>query len=372
MNPESAADSPSNPAPPDAASEAVPASKPVGVVKLLVGVVLPLICFAISFPERPDWQSGSSSAYAQLLLARSESLPLYPFLLYSMTSMVLLFANPARFRENGWVRFGIFSGVLVAAEYWLIFQVAFNASIVWQVVLSALAVVLPWGLWRIVGWLGRKYPQGIVGAVLVLLGLLTLPLLLVPGIPIFVCLWCSTPWALAAYAAASCHLLRGSKTPLRVSLAQRLGAVSWFAAHCGAWRLAFLWMLEEYSRLPTTPPDRCFVCTAAARGHRRVVHGEDYRAAHGTAYRVNNQLRVLKAFELLLASLSPASHRACRWIYDRLGPRLAALLVHPLLADVGYFALKPVEWVAVVCLRLAIPGKIGLVYRLYSLPQNRP
>ena len=372
MNPESAPDASANLPPPDTTGSVIPAAKPVGVVKLLVGVVLPVICFAISFPERPDWQSGNSSAYAQLLLSHWESLPLYPFLLYSMVSMVLLFANPARFRENAWVRFGIFSGVLVAAEYWLIFQVALNGPDLEQVALSVLAVVLPWGLLWILKLLARRYPQPVVGGALVLLGLVAIPFLFVPGIPIFVCLWCSTPWALAAYVATSFHLLRGSKTPLRFSLAQLLGAVSWFAAHCGAWRLAFLWMLEEYSRLPTSQPDRCFICTAAARGHLRVVHGEVYRAPNGTAYRVNDQLRVLKAFELLLASLSPQSHRACRWIYDRLGPRLAAMLVHPVMADIGYFVLKPVEWMALVCLCLAIPGRMSSISRLYSTSANRP
>ena len=114
-----------------------------------------------------------------------------------------------------------------------------------------------------------------------------------------------------------------------VQLGELLGLVSWFAAHCGAWRLSFIWMLEEYSQLPTTEPNRCFVCTAAARGHRRVVHGEDYRAPNGSLYRVNDQLRILKAFELLLLSTSPHAHCICRRVYDRVGPMLAAVLVHP-------------------------------------------
>ena len=125
-------------------------------------------------------------------------------------------------------------------------------------------------------------------------------------------LWCSTPWALAAYVATSFQLIRGSETRFRFSLAQLLGFVSWFAAHCSAWRLSYVLMLEEYSRLPTTPPERCFVCTAVAGGHACVVRGEEYLAPSGAAYRVNNQMRVLKAFELLLASTGPRGHLACR------------------------------------------------------------
>ena len=71
---------------------------------------------------------------------------------------------------------------------------------------------------------------------------------------------------------------------------------------------------------------------------------------------MNDQLRFLKGFELLLVSLSPRLRRMCRWIYDRVGPGLAATLVHPVLADLGYRVLKPAEWAARACLALAIPG----------------
>ena len=337
MNPESVPESipdPSANLPPQASGEASPSSKPVGLATLFAGVVLPLICFAISYPDRPDWQSGQPTAYAQLLLAHKESAPLYPFLLYCMTSMVLLFANPARFRENAWVRFGIFSGVLVAAEYWVLFQVAFGISMIWQVLGSALAAFLPWGTWQFSGLLFRERRVWILGGASVFLlafAAVFPPVIIIP-------LWCSTPWALAAYVATSFRLIRGSETRFRFSLAQLLGFVSWFAAHCSAWRLSYVLMLQEYSRLPITPPERCFVCSAVAGGHRRVVRGEEYFAPSGTAYRVNDQLRVLKAFELLLTSISPRGHLACRWIYDRLGPRLAAMLLHPLFADAAYFA----------------------------------
>ena len=367
MNPGSAPDSCAELAPEGGDSKMFPSMKLVGGGQLFGGVILPIICFAISYPERPDWQSGNPDAYAQLLLSHTASIPLYPFLLYSMTSMVLLFANPARFRENALVRLGAFTGVLVAAEYWLIFQVAMSGPSIGQMILSALAAFLPWGIWRFFGLLHGKYRQWIVGIAITLLFVLALVFVSVfVPVAILTCLWCSTPWAFAAYFITSFCLIRGSKAKLRFTLAQLLGFVSWFAAHCGAWRLSFLWMLEEYSRLPTTPPQGCFVCTAVASGHPRVVHCEYYVAPNGTVYRVNNQLRVLKAFELLLVSISPKSHLACRWIYDRLGPRLAAMLVHPVLADLGYFVLKPVEWIALGCLRLAISGKLGLIYSLYS------
>lgn len=157
MNAGGAADSSSNSGPQGMHGNVFPSSKPVCGLQLCTGVILPFICFGISFPDRPDWQSGTLDAYAKLLLSHGASMPIYPFLLYSMTSMVLLFANPARYRENAWVRFGIFSGVLVAAEYWLIFQFAFAESILWEVIVSLLAAFLPWGIWHC---LGEKSAKG--------------------------------------------------------------------------------------------------------------------------------------------------------------------------------------------------------------------
>ena len=281
----------------------------------------------------------------------AELTPLYPFLLYSMISMVLLFVDPARFRKNALVRFGIFSGVLLAAEYWLVFHVAMGGSfIILPALASSLAAIILGGvLWPILYVLGSssvKHGGWIIAtiALFLLASALVLASAIVAGsgtlLPTVVLCWSSTPWALVSYVATSYFLMRRGAAKFRFSLAQLLGFVTWFAAHCGAWRLSFILMLDEYSRLPTTPPPGCFVCTAAAGGHPRVVHGEDYRAANGTAFRVNDQLRVLKAFELLLLSISPKGHLACRWIYDRLGPRLAAMLVHPLLADVRLFRLE--------------------------------
>ena len=67
----------------------------------------------------------------------------------------------------------------------------------------------------------------------------------------------------------------------------------------------------------------------------------------------------------MLASISPPFHRSCRRVYDAIGPKLAAMIVNAVLADLGYLALKPAEWFAWACLVLAIPGETGLVQSLY-------
>ena len=67
----------------------------------------------------------------------------------------------------------------------------------------------------------------------------------------------------------------------------------------------------------------------------------------------------------MLASISPPFHRFCRRVYDAIGPKLAAMIVNAVLADLGYLALKPAEWFAWACLALAIPGETELVQSLY-------
>ena len=63
---------------------------------LISGVILPLVCFVLGYPDQPDWQSGSASAFATLYLSHTGSMPFYPLLLYNMTSMTLLVINPQR------------------------------------------------------------------------------------------------------------------------------------------------------------------------------------------------------------------------------------------------------------------------------------
>ena len=96
-----------------------------------------------------------------------------------------------------------------------------------------------------------------------------------------------------------------------------------------------------------------------------MVRSEPYRTADGAVFAVTDQLRMLKAFEQLLLCISPGLHRRCRAIYDALGPRLAARLRHPLLATIAYFALKPAEWLAALCVGMVLGGDWSAVRQLY-------
>jgi hypothetical protein len=134
----------------------------------------------------------------------------------------------------------------------------------------------------------------------------------------------------------------------------------WFIAYAAAWAAAVEQAVKAYRALPTTQPSRCYVATAAARGHRRFVRA---RVVEGMV--VNDQLRRLKLGELALAAVAPRVHVALRKVYDQVGPVLASALVAPILADMAYVLLKPAEWSVVVVLRRLLTNFDAVAASLY-------
>ncbi len=127
-------------------------SWPSRVALLFTGVILPVICFAIDVPFRPDWQSGNLGDYAKLLLLHKPACPFYPLLLYCMACMTLMIFKPARFSRRFIVRLGIYSGVLVAIQYWVVFGLALGEganipeSLLAFLFMSTFATAIPWGI----------------------------------------------------------------------------------------------------------------------------------------------------------------------------------------------------------------------------------
>ncbi len=98
-----------------------------------------------------------------------------------------------------------------------------------------------------------------------------------------------------------------------------------------------------YLGLPDNPPS-CFIVTAAMRGHEQVV-GPFFMVTRGGRPReVNHQLVTLWRLERAWARCSPGSHAAFRRIYNIVGPVLARRINSPLVADLIYFAVKPMEF----------------------------
>ncbi len=205
---------------------------------------------------------------------------------------------------------------MLSIEYWLVFVAAMNDTAngwghsehyIVAFFLSAIAVAVSWFGCRLMVFvillLDRPKRNALLTTVLAV-ALVALAVTVIFSLPYvaILCLVCSTPWAVAAYGSAAVWLVRQRGAPyFRYTLAQLFAATTALAANFAAWRTAYMIMLDEYSRLPTQPPQGCFVCSAAARGHAFFVGSTSYRDADGRESAVNDQLRTLKAFEPLAA-----------------------------------------------------------------------
>ena len=139
MEPPSPQPEPSHTAPIDGeaiAAQAIPSGL-LRIAWIFAGAIVPTISFGVTlYPF--SYSNGSScypfglptgsfSSYAECLLAMDNSMPLVPLLLICMGSIFLLALRPG-YVESGWIRLGIFSGIILSLEYWFLFQIALRGA----------------------------------------------------------------------------------------------------------------------------------------------------------------------------------------------------------------------------------------------------
>lgn len=291
---------------------------------LFAGVLLPILCFVGLelglLPRRdgvPQYKSDDFAWIGQFQAVDVQRL-FYPLVAWSIAAYLASWTG----RRGTWIRVGLRGGVLLA----LLFSILYL---------------------RLLG-------HAIVGLVIGV-GLLGLG-------PYF---------ALIAYARAVGRDQRSPRTdaPKSATGDDDDPAIVpwsvWSGLGVTAVTLAVLRMNERWAALPEIPHDDCFVATAAARGHPRVVGSVPVRLADGRVLLVTRQLRALKAFELALAALLPHAHRALRLVYDRVGPPVAARL-GPTTATLAWVALLPAQWVAELTLRALLRDADRLIARIYA------
>jgi len=354
-------------------------------------VAVPVVCFATAFQHGlwhvfDEWQSGLPEQYASLLLQWPAVVPFYPLLFYCIVCCLCVIFGGQKQVDSIWVRGGIYTGVPLSVQYhWLVFPIqewrAFDLLIPIFGLLIVIVVTTPClffaeGLWNafkpILKSLCRRL--GVV-RVCVLTAIVCVGYgglvvwndqLLTPFFLVFLAsLACGTSWAILTYSSLSIYVWKNnSHRSFTFGLLPTLAGFSWLATYLAAWRGSIELALIEYAKLPTENP-KCYVCTAAARGHRRVVGVVVEIDCRGQWLIVNDQMRILKAGELSLKTLLPQVHVAIRSLYNWLGPRLARRLSHPLLADLAFGLLKPAEWLTRLTLTvLRVDSR--LIWQIYS------
>ena len=352
-------------------AQVVPFSPFEQVLSAVIVIPLPIFAFICAEVMKPEWQSGKISDYALLLLNPQAALLFFPLLVYPALSLVLFLIHPVRYGSMLIIRFGIYTGVLLALQYVVLAAIYLPVSIgagAYFVISYLLAKRFraKWSIFLITG-------IGLAAYLLILAlmsgfswDLLSEPSYLATEFPIaflismiaaspLLCFFVMLAFALRLFKSYDAGVI---PTP-RVFILP--GA--WLAGFAGAWAYSVYQMLQLYAALPTSPPD-CYVATAAAKGHPGLVGSHPVRLPGGTLW-VNAQLQTLKAAELVILSLAPGFHQALRAAYDRVGPLLARRLTHPFLADLAYFSLKPAEWLSRRVMDRLFPQWKEFAARLY-------
>jgi hypothetical protein len=344
-------------------AESVPVSLPIPLAwwgRVLYGLfvaVTPALAFWGTDLFKPEWQDGQFKSYLILFLFPEASLLFILLLAYSVICYLFFLAAPTRFSGSLIVRLGIYTGVFLALQYSII-------TLIWSVAdsISVIIVLLLWSFPFILIFLYRlaltKWTSGEVNRFLLILisiGLL-IALLLTRGGALLLLLagltLASPLWSFLISLRAAIWLFKNHET--KFSLPHGLGLVVWLSAYVAAWRFDILKMYELYAALPPQPPPDCYIATAAARGHPRLVRSWAVKRADGKLLRVNTQLQILKCAELALAATCPNVHKPLRKLYDVVGKSLARKIQNPFLADLAYLFLKPFEWAARGSLRMIV------------------
>jgi len=360
-----------------------------------VGLVVTPACFLLGGLLAPEWQSNPEyfgSEYVGLLLSPRGTWPFYFFIAYSLVCMLITLYSPSGARQQFCVRFGLHTGVLWSLQYVIMLSIGLSGAysareilckefllflgfgffetlvplVSWHVLREAFRKVGPRGAglwipaWVAIVWASAFLFIKMAGSAFDTMSLAYNPLLW----PIVLSLLAAPFWSLSIYSWLSWRVLRevGWK---RLRLYDGvLSFVGWAAALRLAWKLSIYSAMKYYETLPTEPPD-CYIATAAAKGHRRVVGSEDVALKDGRVVRINRQMRYLKCGEIMLGVAAPGVHRFCRGVYNLAGPVLAKAFVWAIAADAAYLALKPAEWGTRAVLKMTLGDCDDVVRGIY-------
>jgi hypothetical protein len=357
----------------------IPESGRERLLYALIGIVLPAVCFSLSNILKPEWQSGEFSDYVNLMLTPQVAWFFFPFLVYSIVCFLLLLIAPGRFAPRFVVRFGIYTGVALALQY--VVMLAGTGLIFISTVSAGILILLKWAN----GKVKLKWKVGYRITVLLAFILITTLILSHPSFQTesLTSLLNSLAaffsgalfWALIAILAATpiLCLIITSVTAIKLikiyetqtfKLWQATTLTAWLVSYLFAWRFSILKAIEVYASLPTSPPN-CYIATASARGHKRIVHSKMVVTTNGAVW-ITTQLQILKCAELALMALAPRFHYCLRAVYDVAGYTVAKRITNPFLADLAYLTLKPFEWVTTLALKAIVPEIDAYVGRLYS------
>ena len=344
----------------------------------IYGIFVPIVCHFSTINHAPspaDWQSGQLTAKLSFVLSGECGWPIFPFLIFAMVCLAMVIRNETWAFAKPWVRFGIFSGVIVCGWYLLAFSVTAMGGI--HTLIGLLIGAIAWllvvhgSIWFLPTMIYLFDSNAILRGIVIVGGTLLLTITCVSGVillPLILILFLSTPLAFLSYLGVSIRIFKLHNSTRRFTIAQLMAWVTWLVVFMSALRQTIELSFAKYAQLPLEPSSECYVATAVANGYPRIVGSERLPTTTGQPMVVNAQLANFKAAELTLRAISPNGHRVFRFFYDRLGPCAAKMLRGRLLATAAYLCLKPAEWLCRITLRTLLGRKtLRLAQQMYHM-----
>lgn len=114
-------------------------------------------------------------------------------------------------------------------------------------------------------------------------------------------------------------------------------------------------MTADWTFSTQTPPPPIeykghYLCTVAARGHKKIVKPLRYGNRLGERIIVNRQLLAANAFEDMIKEKLPHFHKFVRDIYDKYGYPISRHITTKSRADLTYIIMKPLEFIFILTL----------------------
>ena len=237
-------------------------------VLAIAGILLPIGCFAASlylYPGAPEFQEGKWFDYLTLVPGLRVSWPFAPLLFAAIYAMAVLVIAPRRVAQSWLLRWALYSGAILAAQYTLIQAIAVvepaallsigtiiaigGAGVATLLALAALWIVPRLPRIKPAYWLpcALLIPFAVVAWRITLSALLLSAMMgaiVAPALTLAVFLRVSIiVWTLAQQEPRA-----SGRMGLRVPLV-------WLTTYGTAWVIAVINAIDLYNSLPKTPPD---------------------------------------------------------------------------------------------------------------------
>ncbi len=236
-------------------------------VLAMVGILLPNGCFALTFNRYfggPEFQRGKWFDRLTLVPGVAASWPFAPLLFAATFALAVLIISPHRVAQSWLLRWALYSGAILAAQYTLIQAIAM-AEPAAPLSVGTLVAVGGAGITTLLGlgglWLVPRLPNikraywlpcTILFPLAAIAGWrITLPVILIGGLLVAVI---APALTLAVYLRLVTRTEIGARAAGARGRALRVPFV-WLTAFGAAWVVAFINAVELYNSLPKTPPD---------------------------------------------------------------------------------------------------------------------